>query len=245
MKENKYDDNTFFEKYSQMNRSQKGLEGAGEWRTLQTMLPDFRGKRVLDLGCGYGWHCRYAVEQGATSVVGIDISHKMLEVAQEKNGGPQITYQCTALEDFDYQAEAFDVVISSLTFHYIQDFAFICKQVYRSLADGGQFIFSVEHPIFTAYGNQDWYYNEQGKNIHWPVDNYFVEGKRDALFLNEKVVKYHKTLTTYIHDLVNAGFQIQDLKEPQPTPEMLDIPGMKDELRRPMMLLVSSIKKKQ
>lgn len=243
MKENKYDDMSFFEKYSRMARSQKGLEGAGEWHTLQAMLPDFQGKRVLDLGCGYGWHCRYAVEHGATSVLGVDISNKMLEVAQEKNCVPQITYQCSALEDLNYPAQTFDVIISSLTFHYIQNFASICNMVHHSLTDGGVFVFSVEHPVFTAYGNQDWYYDKHGKSIHWPVDRYFVEGKREAVFLGEKVTKYHRTLTTYINDLVNAGFRVIDLKEPQPTQAMLEsIPGMQDELRRPMMLIVSVVK---
>ena len=60
MKENKYDDLLFFQKYSQMGRSQNGLDGAGEWHKLKKMLPDFSGKTVLDLGCGYGWHCKYA-----------------------------------------------------------------------------------------------------------------------------------------------------------------------------------------
>ena len=41
MKENKYDDNIFFQKYSQMSRSQQGLAGAGEWETLRKLLPDF------------------------------------------------------------------------------------------------------------------------------------------------------------------------------------------------------------
>ena len=52
----------FFEKYSQMDRSKKGLDGAGEWHVLKQMLPDFRGKRILDLGCGFGWHCEYAIK---------------------------------------------------------------------------------------------------------------------------------------------------------------------------------------
>ena len=68
MRQSKYDDPTFFEKYSQMSRSQQGLEGAGEWPALQKLLPNFKGKRVLDLGCGYGWHCIYAMEQGALDV---------------------------------------------------------------------------------------------------------------------------------------------------------------------------------
>ena len=56
MKENKYDDDRFFSQYAQMSRSVEGLKGAGEWHILQKMLPDFTGKRILDLGCGFGWH---------------------------------------------------------------------------------------------------------------------------------------------------------------------------------------------
>ena len=73
----KYDDNNiFFKNTVKMSRSQQGLAGAGEWETLRKLLPDFKDKRVLDLGCGYGWHCIYAMEHGASSVVGVDISHK-------------------------------------------------------------------------------------------------------------------------------------------------------------------------
>ena len=85
MKENRYDDDIFFEKYSQMERSKKGLEGAGEWYELKKLIPDLEGKRVLDLGCGFGWDCSYAAEKGAAHVCGIDISEKMLKRASEIN----------------------------------------------------------------------------------------------------------------------------------------------------------------
>ena len=78
MKENKYDDPTFFQKYAGMARSQQGLAGAGEWQAFRALLPDFQGKSVLDLGCGYGWHCKYAQEKGAAQVLGVDLSQKML-----------------------------------------------------------------------------------------------------------------------------------------------------------------------
>ena len=68
MKENKYNDPVFFEKYNQMPRSRQGLSAAGEWQTLEPLLPDFAGKEVLDLGCGYGWHCVYAAEHGAAQI---------------------------------------------------------------------------------------------------------------------------------------------------------------------------------
>lgn len=243
MKENKYDDDRFFNQYSQMSRSVEGLKGAGEWHILKQMLPDFRGKRVLDLGCGFGWHCQYAIENGATSALGIDISEKMLEEARKRNSSPLIEYKCLAVEDFDYPLASFEVVISSLTFHYLESFEDICRQVNQCLTKGGSFVFSVEHPIFTAYGSQDWQYDNAGNRLHWPVDRYFSEGIRKAIFLETEVVKYHKTLTTYVNSLVQNGFEITELIEPEPDEAMLDIPGMKDELRRPMMLLVSAIKK--
>lgn len=244
MKENKYDNEQFFNQYSQMSRSVDGLRGAGEWHVLKTMLPAFGGKRLLDLGCGFGWHCRYAVENGAVSALGIDISEKMLEEAQKRNASPRIEYKCMAVEDFDYQPETFDVVISSLTFHYLESFGDVCRNVHKCLTKGGTFVFSVEHPIFTAYGTQDWFRGPQGDILHWPVDRYFTEGKRNAVFLGEEIVKYHKTLTTYVNSLILAGFEITGLIEPEPDAALLDtIPGMRDELRRPMMLLVAAVKK--
>lgn len=244
MKENKYDDKEFFEKYSKMERSVNGLQSAGEWHELKKLLPDFNNKRVLDLGCGFGWHCIYAAENGAKTVTGVDISKNMLEKAMQKTKYDNVKYVCSPLEDFDYQYEAYDVVLSSLTFHYIKSFDDICKKVSTSLVSRGNFVFSAEHPVFTAFGTQDWDYDEQGNKKHWPVDSYFIEGKRNAVFLGENVIKYHRTLTTYLNTLIKNGFEITAIVEPMPSEEMLaKIPEMKDELRRPMMLLISAVKK--
>lgn len=244
MKENKYDNDHFFNQYSHMSRSVEGLKGAGEWHVLKQMLPDFQGKRLLDLGCGFGWHSQYAIENGAAEALGIDLSEKMLNEARKKNNSPKIEYKCMAIEDFDFMPDTYDVVISSLTFHYLESFGDICRNIHRCLTPGGSFIFSVEHPIFTAYGNQDWHYDQEGNRLHWPVDRYFSEGLRKATFLGEDVIKYHKTLTTYVNGLIQAGFEITGVVEPEPDEALLDtITGMRDELRRPMMLIVSAIKK--
>lgn len=244
MPHNKYDESVFFEKYSSMDRSKKGLEGAGEWHELEKMLPDFRDKRVLDLGCGFGWHCRYAVEKGASAVFGIDISQKMLNEAIEKTSSPKVKYFCRSIEEIDFEENSFDVVISSLAFHYVESFEHIVDRVSRCLTRNGILVFSVEHPVFTAQGPQDWYCDKSGGRLHWPVDSYFSEGVREAVFLGEKVVKYHKTLTTYISSLINRGFEITGCIEPRPAKNLLETqPEMSDELRRPMMLLVSARKK--
>ncbi len=243
MKENIYDNDTFFEKYGQMTRSQKGLSGAGEWQYFQSLLPDFKGKRVLDLGCGYGWHCIYAMENGAASVVGIDISNKMLEVAKQKTPFPEVEYRNCAIEDIDFAEKSFDVILSSLAFHYVEGYDALIKKLHMMLTPEGTLIFTVEHPIFTSEGSQNWIYNTEGEIQHFPVDNYYYEGKRDTVFLGEKVVKYHRTLTTYFNTLLSNGFAINHIIEPKPLENMLDSPGMIDEMRRPMMLIISATKR--
>lgn len=243
MKENKYDHPSFFDQYEKMLRSRIGLEGAGEWHVLKRMLPDFKDKKVLDLGCGFGWHCRYAMEHGAKSVTGIDLSEKMLAKAEEINNLEGIQYIRKALEDLDYPAGQFDMVISSLTLHYVESFDHLIRNIYQWLTPDGHFVFSVEHPVFTAEGGQDWVYDKDGQKTCWPIDRYFLEGKRNTTFLGENVVKYHRTLTSYLNTLLKHSFKIIEIIEPEPEAGMLkEIPEMKEELRRPMMLLISAEK---
>ncbi|MGX7418319.1 class I SAM-dependent methyltransferase [Carnobacterium gallinarum] len=244
MEENKYDNSAFFEQYSQMDRSIKGLAGAGEWHAFEKLMPDFKDKRVLDLGCGFGWHCIYAEEHGASSVIGIDLSEKMIAEAKKKTTSSRIQYSQQGIGEFDYSKNQFDVVLSSLAFHYLESFEEICRHVANCLVTGGDFVFSVEHPIFTAEGRQDWTYDEAGNSLNWPVDRYFMESQRTSIFLGEEVVKYHKTMTTYLNTLLLNGFEITQIVEPLPDERMLDtVPGMRDELRRPMMLLIAAKKK--
>ena len=242
VKENKYDDPIFFEKYSEMGRSKYGLQGAGEWPELKKLFPNFSGKAVLDLGCGFGWHCQYAVEQGAAQVTGVDLSEKMLERAR-RTTSPSICYLQCPMEDISFPPHSFDLVLSSLAIHYVQDFMALVEKVKNCLKPEGDFIFSVEHPVFTAYGSQDWHYGPSGEILHFPVDNYYYEGQRQAIFLGEPVTKYHRTITTYLNGLLAAGFQLRAVVEPQPPESMMELPGMKDEMRRPMMLLVAARKK--
>ena len=200
MRENNYDNPEFFEQYAHFPRSVKGLSAAGEWHELRRLLPNFAGKRVLDLGCGFGWHCRYASDHGAAAV------------------------------------------ISSLALHYVEELEPLVERIYGWLSPGGSFVFSSEHPIFTAEGAQEWYTGPDGRNLHWPVDRYFDEGRRTARFLGCDVVKVHRTLTSYVQTVLRAGFVLDALAEPKPDPALMDVPGMADELRRPMMLILSAHK---
>ncbi|MGA9290291.1 MAG: class I SAM-dependent methyltransferase [Anaerobacillus sp.] len=245
MKQNKYDDSNFFSAYEQMPRSVKGLEGAGEWHILKEMIPNLEDKHVLDLGCGFGWHCRYARHQQASSVIGVDLSENMLQKARELTNDPLISYIKMPIEDIRFQNSQFDVVISSLAFHYIKSFKSICEKVYDCLKPGGIFVFSVEHPMFTSRSEQDWYFDEKGNRLHWPVDNYQMEGVRETTFLTENVTKYHRTISTYLSELIDTGFLIEGVNESFLSDKMLKkSPEMEDENRRPMFLMISTEKKK-
>ena len=240
--ENIYDNQTFFDAYAQMSRSRDGLAGAGEWRQFRDLFPDMSGMKVLDLGCGYGWHCKYAAEQAAASVLGIDLSEKMIAKAREINGDERITYRICGLEEYEYPEEEYDCVVSNLALHYIEDLDAVYQKIHRTLKPGGIFLLNIEHPVFTAGVDEDWIYNKDGNPEYWPVDNYYYPGERSTLFLGKRVRKYHHTLTQILMGMLNTGFVLEAVEEAVPDESMLDIPGMKDEMRRPMMLLVRARK---
>ena len=109
---NIYDDEAFFKEYAKMERSQ-GLNKAGEWYQLKEIFPDVKDKNVLDLGCGYGWHCKEAVRRGAKSVLGIDMSMKMIQEAESRNADEKITYRNCGIEEYEYPMNTYDLVISN------------------------------------------------------------------------------------------------------------------------------------
>lgn len=239
---NEYDNEKFFEEYGKMSRSKGGLRAAGEWHMLEPLFPPLEGKAVLDLGCGYGWHCAYAAEHGAARVLGLDLSHKMIEEAKRRNADDKIEYRVCGIEEYEYPEGAWDCAVSNLALHYIEDLDSVFKKVRKTLKTGGVFLFNIEHPVFTAGVGQDWIY-EDGRPKCWPVDDYFKPGERMTHFLGCEVVKQHHTLTQILMGLLNNGFELKAVREVEPPEEMMDIAGMKDELRRPMMLLVKAERK--
>lgn len=235
-----YDNDSFFSQYAQMPRSKQGLEAAGEWHQLKPLFPPLAGKSVLDLGCGYGWHCKYAETQGAAEILGVDVSQKMIAEAQARNSGEKISYRVCGMEQYSYPENRWDCVVSNLALHYIKDLEPIFEKIYNTLKPGGIFLFNIEHPVFTAGVQQEWVYTKDGKPQYWPVDGYFIPGERKTHFLGCDVIKYHHTLTQILMGLRHAGFVLDTVEEAQPPQEMLHLPGMTDELRRPMMLLVKA-----
>lgn len=239
MAQNIYDNDKFFAAYSRLARSVEGLDGAPEWPALRAMLPDLRGRKVLDLGCGFGWFCRWARENGAAHVVGFDLSEKMLARARATTQDPAITYTKADLENLELPAQSFDLVYSSLALHYLENLNALMAEVYRSLVRGGSLVFSVEHPIYTAPANPKFAVAAAGRKT-WPVDGYLDEGPRSTDWLAKGVIKRHRTIATYINMLVELGFALSHVEEWGPTLEQVAAhPEWADERERPPFLLIA------
>lgn len=240
MEQNIYDNPHFFEEYSKLNRSVHGLNGAPEWESIRALLPDLTGKRVLDLGCGFGWFARYAIERGAASVLATDISQNMIAKAKEDTANPAITYKIADLEELELPAASFDFAYSSLAFHYIKNFRQLLHTIHNALVPGADLVFSIEHPIYMAPKNPEWTRDKHGDRV-WPLNQYCIEGERTTDWLAKGVRKQHRTLGTTITTLIDVGFTIRHIKEWSPSPEQLQAhPEWMEHLDRPMFLLVAA-----
>jgi SAM-dependent methyltransferase len=240
MTQNIYDNDTFFKGYSQLGRSVEGLNGAAEWPAIRALLPDLHDLKVVDLGCGFGWSCRWAREQGAREVLGLDVSENMLTRARQESIDPAITYAIADLEQFDLPAASFDLAYSSLAWHYIKNLADALAKVHRALVPGGRLVFSVEHPIYMAPMHPGWVVDVEGRKT-WPVDSYLVEGQRTTEWLGKSVVKQHRTIGTTLNLLIRIGFIISHVEEWGPTDQQIQArPDWADARERPMFLLVAA-----
>lgn len=241
MKQNIYDNPEFFESYHKLRSSKITYNDFVEQPALKALLPDLTGKRVLDLGCGYGDMAHYCVVHGAIHVTGVDISENMLAFAKEHE---DISYIQSAMEDLQFGAGEFDLILSSLAFHYIKDLDQLMGRIVGWLKPGGQLIFSTEHPVILAAKSQaKWVTDEQGEQLYWVLDNYKEEGERSQFWNVEGVVKYHRTFSTLINMQIAYGLQIEQVVEPESIPEGIEKkPKLLNETRRPSFILFKSVK---
>jgi ubiquinone/menaquinone biosynthesis C-methylase UbiE len=169
MKQNIYDNEVFFEGYKKLRENKYSLNEAIEHPTMLSLLPSIKNKIILDLGCGFGDFSLKLSKQGALEVIGVDISSNMIKVAESKVSGENVQFIKRAIEDFDFESEKFDIVVSSLTFHYILDLNRLFADIYSCLKKCGYLVFSIEHPMMTAaQGNlPGWSRDEKGNKVAW------------------------------------------------------------------------------
>lgn len=214
-KQNIYDDEVFFGNFRSSRSSPVNFNDCVETPILLSMLPDLNGKAILDIGCGMGQHARQYADMGAKSVLGIDISEKMLAYARVHNGGENITYRRMAMEELESIDGCFDLVTSSLAFDYVEDFEGLMDAIHRRLKPGGELVFSMSHPIVTAWdGVYDRYTRTpSGERLYANLRNYCVEGPRKVDWVVNGYECFHRTVSTLINALIRAGFTIGECQE--------------------------------
>ena len=247
MQQNIYDDNEFFENYKNTRLSDDSFNELLEQPAIKRLLPDLQGKTVLDLGCGFGFNCKEFVLAGAKSVVGIDLSAKMIEQANIKNKLDNITYHKMSMTEIDQLNEKFDFVYSSLAFHYIEDFELLISKIYGVLNDNGVLLFSQEHPIVTAVKNDG---DNYVKKLNGSIKGFLLNNYADMSIRKEKwfvdgVEKYHRTFSYIINTLVKCGFTVEAIDEPLPSEEALEKrKGLEKEFIKPTFLIIKAKKLK-
>jgi SAM-dependent methyltransferase len=208
-----FDNPDVFQQYLQHRESRDNPNDTMENPVILDLLGPVRGARILDLGCGDGRLGRNVLDRGAASYFGLDGSPKMVALAKENLRGSAAQVVREDIRAWTYPREAFEVVLSRLALHYIEDLDGVLHQIRGCLIPEGRFIFSVEHPVLTSC---DKALPPGTIRQDWIVDNYFNTGQRVTRWMGELVVKYHRTVEDYFVSLQGAGFVIEQLREGKP-----------------------------
>jgi SAM-dependent methyltransferase len=242
--QNIYDDPVFFAGYSTLERFGAGWQRAVEHADLLALLPDATGRRALDLGCGAGQLAHHLATAGAAEVIGLDVSERMLALARARWAHPRVVYRRQGAAEAAFPPDRFDLVVSSLAVHYVDDYRGLMERIARWLVPGGVLVYSVEHPIYTARLPGDgWVTDETGAPVRWAMERYADEGAREETWFVRGVRKVHRTVATLVNGLVDAGLVVERMVEPVPDERWLaDHPQARHERDRPMFLLVRARK---
>jgi 2-polyprenyl-3-methyl-5-hydroxy-6-metoxy-1,4-benzoquinol methylase len=191
-------------------------------------MGDVGGRRICDLACGQGRVARHLANQGA-NVVGVDLSTKLLEIARryDESDPRGITYVHADVRNLDEHALGqVDGVVCYMALMDIADLGPTLASVARILRPGGWFVFSILHPCF---------HTSQSGEMDTPegpartIRQYFAEGywRSDTRpGPPGRIGAYHRTLSTYINAISDAGLQLERMCEPLGVSDVADSPSL-------------------
>jgi SAM-dependent methyltransferase len=237
---NFYEDEKILRDYLAFRHSPESPNESLEKPAFLELLGKVQNKTILDLGCG---DANFAIEllgKGCASYLGLEPSHKMLEVAKRNLANTKANVEQATIETWSYPAEHFDVVVSRLALHYVENLDEAFRNVHKTLKPDGRFIFSVLHPVITSFDTP----REKGEvRTNWIVDDYFKQSSRQVRLRHDAVTQYHRTLENILMSLQNAGFIFEQLREGCPKAEnFTDKELLGRRMRIPLFLMVAAEK---
>jgi len=200
-----------------------------------SLLPDVRGKWVLDAGCGPGVYSEWLVNQGA-EVVAFDGNARMVEFARKRLGERVQVFQANLEGALDFLSDvSFDVIVCPLAMDYVEDWEPTFREFHRVIKTGGALVFSMEHPHpkFESHRDTSDYFSVELIEYTWRGFGKPVS-----------VASYRRPLSGVINPLINAGFTLDRVLEPQPTDEFKEVEPKDYEelLRNPGFLCIRAVK---
>ncbi len=171
------------------------------------LLPEVAGRDVLDAGCGSGWYADWLARRGAR-VVAVDRSASMVALAGERLGARCRVIQGDVSDLRDvFPDQAFDVILSSLVLHYLDDLAQTFHEWARILRPGGTLVFSTHHPVREGTQLDPGYLRRELIEENWG-------------WLGETMRYFRRPLRDLTEPLAAAGFVIERIGEPDPSEAM-------------------------
>ena len=169
-----------------------------------------KNKDVLDLGCGSGVFTKKVYSMGTKSMVGLDISEGLINIAKKEN--PRIKFYIGNASKTPFKNSQFDLITSSLMIQYLKNLEPAFKEVSRILKKGGFFIFSISHPLVGLLSKI------KIKNKKRMCIEPYFQNRRVVWEIADgaEVVDYQHTFESIIEPLVNSGFIIEKSIEPRP-----------------------------
>ncbi|PSL36246.1 methyltransferase family protein [Planomicrobium soli] len=236
-----YDEEEFLWAYLKRRNRKDSPNNAIETPIIYELLGDFQHQAIVDLGCGDALFGKELLERGAASYTGVEGSEQMLEMAKRNLSHVNGSVSPHTMESYPYPEGKFDIVTSRFAIHYVADINGLFQNVHSTLKEGGKFVFSVQHPITTASFSSK---KTGDRREDWIVDDYFLDGERKEPWIEQIVVKYHRTIEQYFSALTRSGFTVTDLREGTPQRENFS-DGNEFERRRriPVVLAFSCTKK--
>lgn len=211
-----YDQADFFTNYMKRRNREDSPNNAIEGPIMNELIGDIQNKTILDLGCGDASFGKDLLHLGARHYTGVEGSGQMIEAARSNLLELDATIHNETMESFQYPRDSYDLVTSRFAIHYVSDINTLFQNVYQTLKEEGRFVFSIQHPLTTSSFTSKQAGDKRG---NWIVDDYFRDGERKEPWINQVVVKYHRTIEQYFTALRQAGFTVQDLREGKPKRE--------------------------
>ncbi len=217
------------------------IEGDGSYhrkglldKWMLDAVGDVAGLKVIDLGCGEGRFSRMLSQEGA-DVTGLDFTERFVEYAQA-NKAKDETYVLGDMQDLSSIRDAsFDLAVSYLSLVDVPDFQRALRETHRILRPDGRLVVCTLQPMVLAGGC---WIKAGNEKLHFKLDNYFDEGERELWMSGGMVFNYHRTMSTYVNGFLEAGFRLDGIREPTPSPEQLShYPQIADNLRVPEFII--------